>query len=135
MIHIPFSRFRARGPQIHRQMDLSQIPRGPIGTPDDPLADPYDDPSYNFQFQTKDYNRRENQDRTGRVRGLYSYIDDIGERHTVRYAAGKETGFEVFNAVPDTPSNVRYNSPLYTSNDRQKRGHMSVERGPPGQYR
>lgn len=63
------NRFRARGPSIHRKMDLSQVPRGPIGSIDDPLADPYDDPSYGFGFRTSDYQRREDGDSTGRVRG------------------------------------------------------------------
>lgn len=52
-------------------MDLSQVPRGPIGSKDDPLADPYDDPSYGFGFRTSDYQRREDGDSTGRVRGNY----------------------------------------------------------------
>lgn len=50
-------------------MNLSQIPRGPIGTKDDPLADPYDDPSYGFGFRTSTYQRREDGDSNGRVRG------------------------------------------------------------------
>lgn len=63
------NRFRARGPSIHRKMDLSQVPRGPIGSKDDPLADPYDDPSYGFGFRTSEYQRREDADSSGRVRG------------------------------------------------------------------
>lgn len=50
-------------------MDLSQIPRAPIGTPDDPLADPYDEPTYGFGFRTSEYQRREDADRNGRVTG------------------------------------------------------------------
>lgn len=72
-------------------MDLSQVPRGkaeltikylnklienivdkttgPIGAPGDPLADPYDDPSYSFSFRTADHQRREDADSAGRVRG------------------------------------------------------------------
>lgn len=115
-------------------MDLSQIPRGPIGSKDDPLADPYDDPSYAFQFKSADYNRREDQDSTGRVRGLYSFVDDVGEKHTVRYAAGAGTGYEVINAIPDSVFNVRYNAPLYKAS-RKARGRIAYERGPPGQYR
>ncbi|XP_037040402.1 uncharacterized protein LOC119077324 isoform X2 [Bradysia coprophila] len=126
--------FRARGPNIHRKMDLSQVPRGPIGSIDDPLADPYDDPSYGFGFRTSEYQRREDGDSTGRVRGLYSYIDDIGERHSVRYAAGAGTGYEVTNAVPDSPSFVRYTAPLYKAN-RLTRGRISYERGPGAQYK
>lgn len=115
-------------------MDLSQVPRGPIGSIDDPLADPYEDPSYNFEIKTPEYQKKENADSTGRVRGLYSYLDDIGERHTVRYAAGQETGFEVLNTIPDSVANVRYNAPLYKGS-RQARGHSAVERGPNGQYK
>lgn len=115
-------------------MDLSQVPRGPIGSIDDPLADPYEDPSYNFEIKTPEYQKKENADSTGRVRGLYSYLDDIGERHTVRYAAGQETGFEVLNTIPDSVANVRYNEPLYKGS-RQARGHSAVERGPNGQYK
>lgn len=62
-------RYRARGPSIHRKMDLSQVPRGPIGSKDDPLADPYDDPTYGFGFRTSEYQRREDSDSAGRVRG------------------------------------------------------------------
>lgn len=115
-------------------MDLSQVPRGPIGSIDDPLADPYEDPSYNFEIKTPEYQKKESADSSGRVRGLYSYLDDIGERHTVRYAAGQETGFEVLNTVPDSVANVRYNAPLYKGS-RQARGHSAVERGPNGQYK
>lgn len=66
--------------------------------------------------------------------GLYSYIDDIGERHSVRYAAGAGTGFEVSNAVPDNPSFVRYTAPLYKTS-RLARGRISYERGPGSQYK
>lgn len=55
-------------------MDLSQVPRGPIGSKDDPLADPYDDPSYGFGFRTSEYQRREDADSTGRVRGNHLNI-------------------------------------------------------------
>lgn len=69
------NRFRARGPSIHRKMDLSQVPRGPIGTKDDPLADPYDDPSYGFGFRTSEYQRREDGDGVGRVRGNFIILE------------------------------------------------------------
>ena len=62
-------RFRARGPNIHRKMDLSQVPRGPIGSIDDPLADPYDVPTYGFGFRTGDHQRREDADPSGHVKG------------------------------------------------------------------
>lgn len=66
--------------------------------------------------------------------GLYSYIDDAGESHSVRYAAGANTGFEVLNAVPDAPSYVKYNAPLYKA-DRRTRGRVAYERGPGRQYK
>lgn len=44
---------------------------GPIGAPGDPLADPYDDPSYSFSFRTAEHQRREDADSAGRVRGKY----------------------------------------------------------------
>ncbi|XP_055623475.1 uncharacterized protein LOC129766902 [Toxorhynchites rutilus septentrionalis] len=123
--------FRARGPKIHRKQSLSQVPRGPIGTPDDPQADPYDDPSYDFQFKTRNYQRREGADSNGRVNGLYSYVDDVGEKHSVRYSAGAGTGFEVANPVPDAPNTIAYESPLYKTH-KQVRGKVAFESGPSG---
>ncbi|ETN64936.1 hypothetical protein AND_003298 [Anopheles darlingi] len=123
--------FRARGPKIHRKQSLSQVPRGPIGTPDDPQADPYDDPSYDFQFKTRNYQRREGSDSNGRVNGLYSYIDDVGEKHSVRYSAGSGTGYEVANPVPDAPNTIAYESPLYKTH-KQVRGKVAFESGPTG---
>lgn len=68
--------------------------------------------------------------------GLYSYLDDVGERHSVRYAAGAGTGYQVTNAVPDTPSLVKYSAPLYKSaRGASARGKVSYERGPGGQYK
>ncbi|XP_075161339.1 cuticular protein 73D [Haematobia irritans] len=126
--------FRVNGPQIHRKMGLAQYPPGPIGSPDDPLADPYDDPTYRFSFRTSDQSRSEDNDATGRVRGLYSFVDDEGERHSVRYAAGAGTGFEVTNSVPDNPASVGYANPLYKAPP-GTRGKMSVQRGPEGTYK
>ncbi|XP_033160297.1 fibroin heavy chain [Drosophila mauritiana] len=126
--------FRVNGPKIHRKMDLAQYPVLPRGSPDDPLADPFDDPSYSFSFRTPDQSRSEENDSGNRIRGLYSYLDDVGERHSVRYAAGAGTGFEISNAVPDSPSVVAYSSPLYKSHPKA-RGKMSVQRGPAGSYK
>uniref|UniRef100_A0A182RI83 Uncharacterized protein n=1 Tax=Anopheles funestus TaxID=62324 RepID=A0A182RI83_ANOFN len=123
--------FRARGPKIHRKQSLSQVQRGPIGTPEDPLADPYDDPSYDFQFKTRNYQRREGSDSNGRVNGLYTYIDDVGEKHSVRYSAGSGTGYEVANPVPDAPNTIAYESPLYKTH-KQVRGKIAFENGPSG---
>lgn len=113
---------------------MSQVPRGPIGSPDDPLADPYDDPSYQFGFKTNNYQRREEADGLGRVDGQYSYTDDVGEKHSVKYKASSDNGFEVENGVPDSPQNVRYNNPLYKAHP-QTRGHISFEKGPQGTYK
>ncbi|XP_026847627.1 fibroin heavy chain [Drosophila persimilis] len=126
--------FRVNGPKIHRKMDLAQYPVRPRGSLDDPLADPFDDPSYSFSFRTPDQSRSEENDSGNRIRGLYSYLDDVGERHSVRYAAGAGTGFEISNAVPDNPSSVAYSSPLYKAPPRT-RGKMSVQRGPAGSYK
>ncbi|XP_064544526.1 fibroin heavy chain [Drosophila montana] len=126
--------FRVNGPKIHRKMDLAQYPVRPRGSPDDPLADPYDDPSYSFSFRTPDQSRSEENDATNRIRGLYSYLDDVGERHSVRYAAGAGTGFEISNAVPDNPASVGYSGPLYKAHPKT-RGKMSVQRGPAGTYK
>ncbi|EDW69594.2 fibroin heavy chain [Drosophila virilis] len=126
--------FRVNGPKIHRKMDLAQYPVRPRGSPDDPLADPYDDPSYSFSFRTPDQSRSEENDATNRIRGLYSYLDDVGERHSVRYAAGAGTGFEISNAVPDNPASVGYSGPLYKAHPKT-RGKMSVQRGPGGTYK
>uniref|UniRef100_A0A1A9W7H6 Cuticle protein 6 n=1 Tax=Glossina brevipalpis TaxID=37001 RepID=A0A1A9W7H6_9MUSC len=149
--------FRANGPKIHRKTDLAQYPVRPRGSPDDPLADPYDDPSYSFSFRTADHSRSEDSNSSGRVRGtdlfmktfikgetsvillwlitgLYSYLDDVGERHSVRYAAGAGTGFEVSNAIPDNPARVGYTLPLYKAHPKT-RGKITVQRGPDGAYK
>lgn len=62
-------RFRARGPHIHRKMDLDQRPRGPIGNKDDPYFDPNEDPSYSFGFKTNTYEKQEDANRRGDVTG------------------------------------------------------------------
>lgn len=126
--------FRARGPSIHRRMDLSQVPRGPIGTPEDPQADPYEDPSYGFGFKTPTYSRREDQDRFARLNGQYSYVDDVGERHLVRYTGSAQNGFEISNSFPDAPNNVHYSRSLYRDGNPLARGRMSMQRKNGGQY-
>lgn len=108
--------------------------KGPIGSLDDPLSDPYDDPSYSFNYNTPTGQKTEDADSTGRVKGQYSYTDDIGETHSVQYHASKESGFEVTNGVPDSPSNVGFSYPLYKT-DKNARGKISFERGPHGQYK
>lgn len=127
--------FRARGPNVHRHQDLSQAgPIGPTGSHDDPLADPYDDPSYSYDYKTPTVQKSEDADSNGHVKGQYSYTDDIGETHSVQYHAGKESGFEVTNSVPDAPSNVGFSYPLYKT-DKNARGKIAFERGPHGQYK
>lgn len=126
--------FRARGPNVHRKQNLSQVPRSPVGSPTDPLADPYDDPSYAFGFKTKTQARKEEADSSGRVQGEFIYVDDAGEKHGVKYKAGANRGFEVENGVPDSPNSIRYNSPLYKA-EPTARGRITFERGPDRQYK
>lgn len=92
------------------------------------------DPSYAFNFRTDEYSRREEADVTGKVRGLYSFIDDVGEKHLVRYAASADRGFEVLNSVPDASRYVRYDAPLYKTSPKV-RGRIAYERGPGRQYK
>lgn len=92
------------------------------------------DPSYTFSFRTPDYQRREDADSLGRVRGLYSFIDDVGEKHLVRYAASADRGFEVLNSVPDASRYVQYSAPLYKTSPKV-RGRVAYERGPGRQYK
>lgn len=115
-------------------MDLSQVPRGPIGTPEDPQADPFEDPSYGFGFKSPSYSRREDQDRFARLNGMYTYVDDVGERHLVRYSGSSQNGFEVSNSFPDPPQAVHYSRSLYKDGNRQARGHMAMQRKGDGQY-
>lgn len=66
--------------------------------------------------------------------GLYSFIDDVGEKHLVRYAASADRGFEVFNSVPDASKYVQYSAPLYKTSP-NVRGRIAYERGPGRQYK
>lgn len=127
--------YRPRGKNIARKYDLNQNGPRPIGSPDDPNFDPYEDPSYNFAFRTRTYERQENANRAGDVNGRYSYVDDVGERHNVEYLAGKNTGFHVKTPFPD--SNPRSLGPLFF-NGRGKpipRGRTSIQTGLDGSYR
>jgi hypothetical protein len=123
-----------RGTNVHRKQNLSQVRRGPVGSPTDPLADPMDDPSYSFGFKTKSHSRREEADSSGKVHGEFIYVDDAGDRHGVKYQAGAHSGFSVENGVPDAPATINYNSPLYKT-DPTARGKISFERGPDRQYK
>lgn len=126
--------YRARGVNVHRKQNLSQIRRGSIGSPSDPLADPSDDPSYSFGYKSKSHSRREESDNEGKVHGEFIYVDDAGDKHGVKYKAGAHAGFQVENGVPDAPSTINYNSPLYRA-DPTARGKISFERGPDRQYK
>lgn len=66
--------------------------------------------------------------------GVYSFIDDVGEKHLVRYAASAGRGFEVLNSVPDASRYVRYGAPLYKTSPKV-RGRIAYERGPGKQYK
>ncbi|KAH1024271.1 hypothetical protein HUJ05_003776 [Dendroctonus ponderosae] len=127
--------FRPRGKNVHRKYDLNQNGPRPIGSPDDPYYDPYEDPSYNFAFQTRTYTRQENANRVGDVNGRYTYLDDVGERHNVEYIAGKKTGFHVKTPFPD--SNPRAYGPLYFRGRGRPipRGRTSIQRGLDGSYK
>ncbi|XP_056635980.1 collagen alpha-1(II) chain [Diorhabda sublineata] len=127
--------FRPRGKNIIRKYDLNQSGPRAVGSKDDPLFDPYEDPSYNFSFRTKTYNRDENSNRLGDVSGRYSYTDDVGERHNVEYIAGKRTGFHVKTPFPD--SNPRAYGPLYFRGRGRPipRGRTSIQRGLDGSYK
>ncbi|XP_053603098.1 uncharacterized protein Cpr73D isoform X2 [Plodia interpunctella] len=129
--------FRAKGPNVHRKMDLDQRPRGPIGNKDDPYFDPNEDPSYAFKFETRSYSKNENADSRGDVKGHYSYVDDVGERHDVSYIAGRDTGFHVSSAHPDSPNLIGapfHRSPLVRG-ETKPRGRTAVQRGLDGSYR
>ncbi|XP_014371753.2 uncharacterized protein LOC106721345 [Papilio machaon] len=129
--------FRAKGPNVHRQIDLDQRPRGPIGNKDDPYFDPNEDPSYSYKFDTRTYSKNENADSRGDVKGHYTYVDDAGERHDVTYVAGRDTGFHVSSSHPDNPSVIGspfHRAPLVRGETRP-RGRTAVQRGLDGSYR
>lgn len=110
------------------------MPKGPIGSVDDPLADPYEDPSYSYDINTATLKKKEDSDSSGRVKGHYSYLDDVGEPHQVNYQATAEGGFEVTNSVPDPPNHVGFGLPLFKT-DHNARGKIAFQRGPKGQYK
>ncbi|XP_032511599.2 uncharacterized protein LOC116766052 [Danaus plexippus] len=129
--------FRAKGPNVHRKIDLDQRPRGPIGNKDDPYFDPNEDPSYAYKIETRTYSKNENADSRGDVKGHYSFVDDIGERHDVSYIAGRDTGFHVSSANPDVPSLIGspfHRAPLVRG-ESKSRGRTAVQRGLDGSYR
>ncbi|KAK9887406.1 hypothetical protein WA026_022342 [Henosepilachna vigintioctopunctata] len=127
--------FRPKGKNIVRNYDLNQNGPRPIGSPDDPYYDPYEDKSYHFGFRTRTHAREENSNRKGDVTGKFSYTDDVGEQHNVEYIAGKRTGFHVKTPFPD--SNPRAYGPLYFRGRGRPipRGRTSIQRGLDGSYR
>ncbi|XP_023725675.1 uncharacterized protein LOC111874413 [Cryptotermes secundus] len=141
--------FRVRGPHIARRMDLSQtkIPYNPPVTPDSPqynpsystYFDPNEDPSYSFNFQTRDYSRSESSDSKGDVNGRYTFVDDVGVRHNVEYEAGSKVGFHVKTPFPDStplsPSVFFAGPPANRKSSKPLRGHTSILRGKDGSYR
>lgn len=123
--------FQPQGPQVKRRHNLSQVPGGKLPGTD---ADPLEDSSYNYDVNTFEYQKAEDADSFGNVKGQYSYVDDVGERHNVQYQAGSNQGFQVTNPVPDSPQNLGYQLPLYKS-DRSTRGKIAFERGSDGEYK
>ncbi|XP_050422178.1 uncharacterized protein LOC126834358 [Adelges cooleyi] len=137
--------FRARGPDIARQTDLSQVrlPYSPPVPTDsskyDPAYDRYYDPnedaSYRFTVRTPTLSKAETADSRGRVQGVYSYVDDVGKRHDVQYEAGAGTGFRVKSAHPDSePFNGLFYSGPPGKPGGQPRGTSSVVMGQDGSY-
>ncbi|XP_068239858.1 pneumococcal serine-rich repeat protein-like [Palaemon carinicauda] len=51
------------------------------------------DASYSFSFASDSYSRNEEADAEGNVVGSYTYVDEEGNEHTVKFVAGRETGF------------------------------------------
>lgn len=132
--------FRARGTDIARQMDLSQI-KQPYSPPVDPNSpnynptydgyhDPNEDPSYKFNIRTPTFVKDEVAGSQGQVKGSYTYTDDIGEVHRVDYEAGAGKGFRVKNPVPDNTQIGKY----YGGPGIPPRGRTSVQQGEDGSY-
>ncbi|XP_050539672.1 uncharacterized protein LOC126904581 [Daktulosphaira vitifoliae] len=137
--------FRAQGPDIARQTDLSQIrspyiPPVPIDSSKyDPAYDRYYDPnedaSYKYTVRTPTLSKAETSDSRGRVIGAYSYLDDVGKRHDVQYEAGAGTGFHIKTAHPDS---IPFNGVFYSGPPGKPgglpRGTSSVVLGKDGSY-
>ncbi|XP_015835190.1 uncharacterized protein Cpr73D isoform X2 [Tribolium castaneum] len=128
--------YRPRGKNVHRKFDLNQNGPRPVGSRDDPYFDPYEDPSYSFEFKTRTYNRQENANRVGDVNGRYNFIDDVGEIHNVEYIAGKNIGFHVKTPYPDSNPRAYYGRLYYRGRGKPiPRGRTSIQRGLDGSYR
>ncbi|XP_075233050.1 uncharacterized protein LOC142331199 [Lycorma delicatula] len=61
------------------------------------------DASYSFGYETSDQSRKESSDVNGNVQGSFSFIAKDGERKTVDYSAGSQTGFIATGAHLPTP--------------------------------
>lgn len=66
-------------------------------------AAPAQDPSsaYKFSYSTHDSAQSEIKDSDGSVRGAYTYIDETGAVHNVKYIAGHEIGYKVLEDKVD----------------------------------
>ncbi|XP_066970801.1 serine-rich adhesin for platelets-like [Macrobrachium rosenbergii] len=51
------------------------------------------DASYSFSFASDSYSRNEEADADGNIVGSYTYVDEDGKEHKVKFVAGRETGF------------------------------------------
>ncbi|KAF6211670.1 hypothetical protein GE061_012183 [Apolygus lucorum] len=139
--------YRPRGPNVARKYDLSQnkIPYNPPTNPNSPnynptlegYHDPNEDPSYAFDFKTPTYTKNEAADSRGHVNGLYSFVDDAGERHDVSYEAGAKIGFNVKTPFPDSKvfSGTFYRGPPSKAGSKTVRGKTSIQQRNDGSYR
>ncbi|XP_018334535.1 uncharacterized protein LOC108743462 [Agrilus planipennis] len=127
--------YRPRGKNVVRKYDLSQNGPRSSGSKDDPYFDDSEDPSYNFGFKTRTYQRQEVSNNVGDVTGKFSYIDDVGDHHNVDFVAGKNTGFHVKTPFPD--SNPKAYGPLFFKGRGKPipRGRTSIQRQLDGSYR
>ena len=61
------------------------------------------DASYSFNYETQDSTRNEKADSDLNTEGEYSFVADDGEKYTVHYIAGSDTGFVASGAHLPTP--------------------------------
>lgn len=57
--------------------------------------------TYKFSFANEDSAKSEIGDSDGSVRGAYTYVDDTGATHNVKYIAGPEIGYKVLEDTVD----------------------------------
>ena len=65
------------------------------------------------------------------MEGQYAFLDDVGEKHVVKYRASSKTGFVVDNGVPDSSLRTQYEAPLYKA-DPTARGRTFFEKSGSG---